>query len=184
MNADILAAKVFLPEDDAGRYASAALVGKLAALLPAGVIAPVLLPRATARLQRGDDARALVGAALLVTASFGALLSLVLLAVPQSLVEWGFGEQFGEARDLLAPSAAAMTLCGLINVNLTFAFARRDHWFIGLLGLAVVAEAGLYVVLHDSGYQILAATAAAGLLVIVPHELRSPAATWRLLKRG
>jgi O-antigen/teichoic acid export membrane protein len=184
MNADILAAKVFLPEDDAGRYASASLVGKLAALLPAGVIAPVLLPRATARLQRGNDAQALVGAALLVTACFGALLALALLAVPQSLVEWGFGEQFGEARDLLAPSAAVMTLCGLINVHLTFAFALRDHWLIALLGVGVLAEVGLFAVLHDSGYQILAATGAAALLVIVPHELRSPAATWRLVRRG
>jgi O-antigen/teichoic acid export membrane protein len=142
----------------------------------------VLLPRATARLHRGDDARALVGAALLVTASFGALLTIALLAVPQSFVEWAFGEQFGEARDLLAPCAAVMTLCGLINVNLTFAFALRDQWLIALLGVAVVAEAGLYSVLHGSGYQILAATAIAALLVLLPHELRSPASTWRLFK--
>jgi O-antigen/teichoic acid export membrane protein len=183
MNADILAAKIFLPEDDAGTYASASLVGKLAALLPAGVIAPVLLPRATARLRRGVDPRALVGGALLVTASFGALLTVVLLAIPQSVVEWAFGEQFGDARDLLAPCAAVMTLCGLINVNLTFAFALRDQWLIVVLGFAVLVQAALYAVLHGSGYQILAATAIAALVVIVLHELRSPAAMWRLLQR-
>jgi O-antigen/teichoic acid export membrane protein len=182
MNADVLAAKAFLPEDDAGRYASASLVGKLAALLPVGVIAPVLLPRATARLHRGENAHALVARSLLATASFGALLTLVLIAVPQSLVEWGFGEQFGDARDLLAPCAAVMTLCGLLNVNLTFAFALRDHWLIALLGLAVLVEAALFGVLHGSGYQILAATAIAALTVIVPHELRSPASMWRLSK--
>jgi O-antigen/teichoic acid export membrane protein len=182
MNADILAAKVFLSEHEAGNFASASLVGKLAALLPAGVLAPVLLPRATARLHRGADARALVGAALLVTAAFGALLTLMLLAVPQSLVEWAFGEQFGSARDLLAPCAAVMTLCGLINVNLTFAFALRDHWLIVLLGFAVLVQAALYTVLHGSAYEILAATAIAALVVIVPHELRSPTSTWRLFK--
>jgi O-antigen/teichoic acid export membrane protein len=182
MNADILAAKVFLPDDAAGSYASASLVGKLAALLPAGVLAPVLLPRATARLHRGADSRPLVAAALLVTASFGVLLTVMLLAVPESLVEWAFGEQFGDARDLLGPCAAVMTLFGLINVNLTFAFALRDQWLIVLLGFAVLVEAGLYTVLHGSAYQILAATAIAALVVIVPHELRSPASTWRLFK--
>jgi O-antigen/teichoic acid export membrane protein len=182
MNADVLAAKVFLGQDEAGQYASAALVGKLAALLPMGVIAPVLLPQATARLHRGDDARRLVSASLLVTAVFGVLLTLVLFAVPQSFVEWAFGEQFAEARDLLAPCAAVMTLCGLINVNLTFAFALRDRQLITLLGFAVVAQAFLFAVLHDSPYQILAATALAALLVIIPHEMRSPVASWRLLK--
>jgi O-antigen/teichoic acid export membrane protein len=184
MNADVLAAKVFLGEDEAGQYASAALVGKLAALLPMGVIAPVLLPQATARLHRGDDARRLVSASLLVTAAFGVLLTAVLFAVPQSFVEWAFGEQFADARDLLAPCAAAMTLYGLINVNLTFAFALRDRQLITVLGLAVPAQVVLFAFLHDSPYQILAATALAALLVIVPHEMRSPVSSWRLMRAG
>jgi O-antigen/teichoic acid export membrane protein len=184
MNADVVAAKVFLAEEEAGRYASAVLVGKLAALLPAGVIAPVLLPRATARLQRGEDPTPIVAAALLATLSFGVALTAVLLVVPESLVEWAFGEQFGDARDLLAPSAAVMTLYGLINIHLTHAFAQRDHWLIGLLGFALLVEASLYTVLNDSGYEILAATGTAALFVVAVHEVRSPVATWRLLKRG
>ena len=181
-NADVLAANAFLGESEAGTYSSASLVGKLAALLPAGVIAPVLLPRATARIARGDDATRIVSAALLATAAFGLVLTLVLLAVPESLVSWAFGEQFGEARDLLAPCAAVMTLCGLINVNLTFAVALRDHALIRLLGGAVVAQLVLFAFLHDGPYEILAATALASLLVIVLHELRSPVAIWRLLR--
>ena len=181
-NADVLAANAFLGESEAGTYAAASLVGKLAALLPAGVIAPVLLPRATARLERGEDATRIVSMSLLATAAFGFLLTVVLLAVPQSLVEWAFGEQFAGARDLLAPCAAVMTLCGLINVNLTFAFALRDRQLITLLGFGVLAQAGLFAALHGSAYQILAATALAALIVIVPHEARSPVAVWLLLR--
>jgi O-antigen/teichoic acid export membrane protein len=183
-NADILAANAFLGEEEAGTYASASLVGKLAALLPAGVIAPVLLPRATMRLERGQSAARVVSASLLATAAFGLILTAVLYAVPQSFVEWAFGEQFGDARDLLAPCAAAMTLCGLINVNLTFAVALHDLTLIRLLGVAVVAQLGLFAFLNDGPYEILAATALASLLVIVPHELRSPVAMWRLLRPG
>jgi O-antigen/teichoic acid export membrane protein len=182
MNADVLAANVFLGADEAGEYASAALVGKLAALLPMGVIAPVLLPQATARLQRGDDALRILSASLLVTAVFGIVLTGALFAVPQSFVEWAFGEQFAAARDLLGPCAAVMTLCGLINVHLTFAFALRDRQLTALLGIGVLVQAVLFAVLNDTPYQILTATALAALVVIVPHELRSPFAAWRVVR--
>jgi O-antigen/teichoic acid export membrane protein len=183
-NADVIVAKVFLDDHDAGTYASASLVGKVAALLPAAVIAPVLLPRATARLERGDDAAGIVSAALVATALFGLLLTGVLAVVPTSLVETVFGEQFADARDLLAPCAAVMTLCGLINVNLTFSFALRDRELIRLMGVALVGQAGAFALLHDGPYEILLATALGALIVIVPHEIRSPVAVWRLLRPG
>jgi len=183
-NADVIVAKIFLDEHEAGTYASASLVGKVAALLPAAVIAPVLLPRATSRIERGDDAAGIVSAALVATAAFGLLLTSALAIVPTSLVEEVFGEQFADARDLLAPCAAVMTLCGLINVNLTFAFALRDRGLTRLMGIAIICQAGAFAFLHDGPYQILAATAFAALVVIVPHELRSPVAVWRLLRPG
>lgn len=183
-NADVVAAKAFLNETEAGTYASASLVGKVAALLPAGVIAPVLLPRATARIEANQDANAIVLAALLSTAAFGVLYTAMLAAVPTSLVTWTFGESFADARDLLAPCAAVMTLCGVISINLTFAFALRDVQLIRLLGAGVVVQLALFAVLHDSPYEILAATAIGALVVIIPHELRSPVAVWRLLRPG
>ena len=183
-NADVVAAKVFLNETEAGTYASASLVGKVAALLPAAVITPVLLPRATARIERNQDARAIVSAALVTTAIFGLLLTASLASVPTSVVTSTFGDSFAGARDLLAPCAAVMTLCGLINVNLTFAFALRDAQLIRLLGLGVLVQLAAFSVLHDTPYEILAATAIGALAVIVPHEVRSPVAVWRLLRPG
>ena len=115
MNADVIAAKIFLSDTEAGTFAAASLIGKLAALVPAGAIAPVLLPRATHRIERGKDAARLVTAALIAATAFGVALTLVLLVVPTSLVEWAFGPQFAESRDLLAPCAAVMTLCGIIT---------------------------------------------------------------------
>ena len=183
-NADVVAAKAFLNETEAGTYASASLVGKVAALLPAAVIAPVLLPRATARIEANQDPKAIVSAALVTTAAFGVLLTASLASVPTSVVTSVFGEQFADARDLLAPCAAVMTLCGLINVNLTFAFALRDAQLIRLLGVGVLIQLAAFAVLHDTPYEILAATAIGALVVIVPHELRSPVAVWRLLRPG
>jgi hypothetical protein len=120
----------------------------------------------------------------LTTGVFGLLLTALVAAVPTSLVTWAFGEQFADARDLLAPCAAVMTLCGLINVNLTFAFALRDVQLIRLLAVGMLVQLAAFGVLHDSPYQILAATAIGALVVIIPHELRSPVAVWRLLRPG
>jgi hypothetical protein len=115
---------------------------------------------------------------------FGVLLTAALAAVPTSLVTSTFGDSFADARDLLAPCAAVMTLCGLINVNLTFAFALRDTQLIRLLGLGAVIQLAAFAVLNNSPYEILAATAIGALAVIVPHELRSPVAVWRLMRPG
>lgn len=181
-NADVLAANAFLGEAQAGTYSSASLVGKLAALLPAGVLTPVLLPRATARIERGEDASRIVTLALFATAAFGVLLTVILLAVPESLVTWAFGDQFAGAAELLGPCAAVMTLYGLINVNLTFAVALRDSTLIRLLGIALIGQFAFFALLHGGPYQLLAATGLAALIVIVPHEIRSPVAVWRLLR--
>ena len=183
-NADVVVAKAFLSDTEAGTFASASLVGKVAALLPAAVIAPVLLPRATSRIEANQDPTAIVSAALLTTGAFGVLLTACVASLPTSFVTWMFGESFADAADLLAPCAAVMTLCGLINVNMTFAFALRDTQLIRLLGVGMVVQAAAFVVLHDSPYEILAATAIGALVVIVPHELRSPVAVWRLLRPG
>ena len=77
-----------------------------------------------------------------------------------------------------------MTLCGLINVNLTFAFALRDRGLLHLLGVALLVQAIAFALLHDDPYQILAATAVAALVVVLLHEAWSPFAVWRLLRPG
>jgi O-antigen/teichoic acid export membrane protein len=179
-NVDLLVAKAFLSPEEAGTYASAALVGKLAAFVPAAAISPVLLPSVTARLQRGEDVRDPLRKSLIVAVGFGLTLTGVLLIVPESFVRWSFGPDFANATGLLAPSAAAMTIYGAINVHLAFALAVVDRPFVWLLGAAVGVELALFAVLHGSGYQLIAAMALAGLPVLVIHEVRSPAAGWRL----
>jgi O-antigen/teichoic acid export membrane protein len=179
-NVDLLVAKAFLSEDDAGTYASAALVGKLAAFVPAAAISPVLLPSVTARLQRGEDARDPLRKSLVVAVVFGLALTGVLMVVPESFVAWLFGAGFADATPLLAPSAAAMTIYGILNVHLAFALATGDRPFVRLLGAGVAAQFALFAVLHGSGYQIISAMALAGLPVLVIHEIRSPVAGWRL----
>jgi O-antigen/teichoic acid export membrane protein len=179
-NVDLLVAKAFLAEDAAGTYASAALVGKIAAFVPAAAISPVLLPNATARLQRGEDATDPLRKSLAVAVGFGLVLTGMLALIPESFVAWSFGPAFADATPLLAPSAAAMTIYGALSIHLAFALAAGDRAFVKILGAGVIAQLSLFAVLHASGYQIIAAMALAGLPILVVHEIRSPVAAWRL----
>jgi hypothetical protein len=111
---------------------------------------------------------------------FGAAYSFLLLFVPTSLVELAFGPTFGDARDLLAPCAAVMTLCGVVNIELILSFATRDYTFVRLTALGVIVQAVLLTFLHGSGFGILTATGAGAMFAIVAHEVRSPLALRRL----
>jgi O-antigen/teichoic acid export membrane protein len=180
-NLDILVAKAALPSHAAGTYAVASLVGKVTVYVPIA-ISLVLLPRAVSLRERGEDSFRPVSLSVATVVGFGALYSLILLAVPQSLVELAFGPTFGDARDLLAPCALAMTLCGIVNIKLVIAFAAREHGFVGVALLGVLVQVLLMAILHDSAYEILFSTGAGAALAIALHELLSPYALWRMAR--
>jgi O-antigen/teichoic acid export membrane protein len=179
MNLDILVAKAVLPSHAAGTYAAASLVGKVTIYVPLA-ISIVLLPRAVALRERGEDAFRPVFLSVATVIGFGAVYSLILLAIPRSLVELTFGPTFGNARELLAPCALAMTLCGVVNIKLALSFAAREHGFVGLTLIGVALQVAMLAVFHSSPYEILAASAAGAALAIALHELRSPYALRRL----
>jgi O-antigen/teichoic acid export membrane protein len=181
-NLDLIVAKIFLSAQAAGTYSSAALIGKLAAQVPAATVGTILLPKAIAHLRRKESIGPLVSRALIVTVVFGAVLTSLLALVPQSLVTESFGSGFAGARDLLAPCAAAMTLCGVLNVHLMLAVAVNDRAFIRTLCVAALGQIALFALLHGSAREIIAATAIAPGLALLLHELRSPHAARHLLR--
>jgi O-antigen/teichoic acid export membrane protein len=181
-NLDVLVAKAGLSSHAAGVYASAALVGKLALLIPSAAVGAILLPRATARVSRGQDATPIVLRSMAVTVGFGLGLTLALALLPRSAVVFSFGPDFAGARDLLAPSAAAMTLYGALSVHLSMALATHDRSLVSMLVAAVPFELALFILLHASGYEIIVAMAIAAAIPLAIHEARSPHSTWRMAR--
>jgi O-antigen/teichoic acid export membrane protein len=180
-NLDILVAKAALPSHAAGTYAVASLVGKVTVYVPIA-ISLVLLPRAVSLRERGEDSFRPVFLSVATVVGFGVIYSLLLLVVPRSLVELAFGSSFGDARQLLAPCALAMTLCGVVNIKLVIAFAARAHRFVAITLLGVAVQVLLMWRFHASAYQILLATGAGATLAITLDELSSPFALWRLAR--
>lgn len=180
-NLDLLVAKAALPAAQAGEYAGALLLGKIALFAPAA-LAMVLLPRAAALLERGDDAAKPVLLTLLVTLVSGLGIT-GLLALPLDPVTLTFGDQFEGAAPLLAPLALVMTGAALLNVHLTFAMASRSRAFPVLLVVAALSHAALLAVLHDSGRQIVLAGALAIGVTLLGFEVGSRHGAIRTLAR-
>jgi O-antigen/teichoic acid export membrane protein len=183
-NIDVVVAKAALSAQDAGNYASAALVGKAVLLAAAGITA-VLLPRVTAYFvsDRGAITRA-VRRSLLAVAVLGVAFAGVLALLPESFVLWLFGPSFGDAQDLLAPFALAMTVAAVAQVLLTIALAAGDRRYPALLAVVAVLDVTALSVFHASGLMILAVTAVWCAVAVAAYEAVAGLPLRRLLRRA
>lgn len=181
-NADVLLAAYFLPNDVAGVYAAAALVGKAVLFLP-GAIVMVLLPKAATRAAAGVTSRRILLASAGVTVGLTLALTGVLALVPQSLLVWAFGRDFRQATALLAWFGLAMTGAALMNVYLSVYLAERNAWFPLLVLAAAVAQITAVSLWHPNPRSIVLVTLACASSVLLIHELAFPYALARVWRR-
>lgn len=181
-NVDLLVAQAMLPVDDRGLYASAVLLGKVALFAPAA-LAMVLLPRASAALERGESADAAVLKTHALTAAAGLCVALGLWAMPTWVISVTFGPPYAAAKPLLPLLALVMTGAAVLWVHLTFSIARKSmRMVVGMVGIAVTHWI-LLAVLHGSAYQVILASGIAVGSALLVVELGSRSGLVRLLVR-
>ncbi len=181
-NVDLLVAQAFLAESDRAHYAGAVLLGKIALFGPSA-LALVLLPRATAALERGARTERAVLLTMALTAACGLCVTLALWIMPTWVLTGMFGPAYGAAKPLLAPLALVMTAAAVLWVHLTFATAKRTRLMTVGLVAAAVTHWILLAVLHGSPAQIITASAIAigGSLVVI--EIVSNSSVLRMATR-
>jgi len=125
--------------DAAGSYAVAAVAAKAIIWVAVG-LGMYLLPEAARRAREGEDARPILlrTLALIVAAGVPMVLTYALAAEP--LLRTVFGEDATEAAGALPWLGLAMALlaCAYLSVQYLLALGRAS--FIGVLGVAAVAE--------------------------------------------
>jgi O-antigen/teichoic acid export membrane protein len=182
-NIDVVVAKATLSAQEAGNYASAALVGKAVLFAAAGITA-VLLPRMTTYLvsDRGAITSA-VRRSLFTVVLLGVVLAAVLAPLPESFVLWLFGPSFGDARELLAPFALVMTVAAVAQVLLTIALAAGDRRYPALLAAIAVADVMVLSVFSTSAVTILVVTALWCGVAVAAYDAVARLPLRRLLRR-
>jgi O-antigen/teichoic acid export membrane protein len=178
-NVDVLLAAYFLPNDVAGVYAAAALVGKAVLFLPAAIVT-VLLPKAATRAAAGMTSSRILLASAAVTTVVTLVATGVLAMVPESLLVWAFGGDFRDATDLLAWFGLAMSAAALVNIYLSVYFAERDVRFPLLVLGAAIAQIVAVSLWHPNSQSIVLVTLMCAGSVLVLHECFFPHALARV----
>jgi O-antigen/teichoic acid export membrane protein len=180
-NADVLLAAYFLPDDTAGVYAAAALVGKVVLFLPAAIVT-VLLPKAAVRSAAGFSPSKILLASAGVTLAATLMATALLAAVPEDLLVWAFGGDFRESTALLGWFGLAMTAAALVNVYLAVYFAERDARFPLLVVGAAIAQIVVVSLWHPGPRSIVLVTLMCAGTVLLIHELAFKYSLARVLR--
>jgi O-antigen/teichoic acid export membrane protein len=167
-NQDVILAKHYLSDHDAGIYGGLNKIGTILYFLTLSV-SQVLFPRVVEAVAKEEHpGRILLSSAGILTA-LGAGALLVFAVVPGLVVGVLFGPSFRDAIPLVFPVGLIGLALSLDNLLVQFFMAVHDRVFIPILALGVVAEAGLIVLFHAQVGQVVLDVLAAlvGLLVLL-----------------
>ena len=149
---DLVLARHFLNETDAGSYAAAGLLCRALLFLPAAVCW-VALPRFSESRGRGEAARRWLRGAIGMTAALSTVAFLLMVALRGLLVDIAFGSEFRPAAELIPLLGLAMGLLSIVNLLVFFHVAAETRTWLFLLA-GCVAEIVLVSFFHDSPEQI------------------------------
>ena len=167
-NQDVILAKHYLSDHDAGIYGGLNKIGTILYFLTLSV-SQVLFPRVVEAVAKEQNpGRILLSSAGILTA-LGACALLVFAVAPGLVVGVLFGPSFRDAVPLVFPVGLIGLALSLDNLLVQFFMAVHDRVFIPILALGVVAEAGLIVLFHAHVGQVVLDVLAAlvGLLVLL-----------------
>jgi O-antigen/teichoic acid export membrane protein len=167
-NQDVILAKHYLSDHDAGIYGGLNKIGTIVYFLTLSV-SQVLFPRVVEAVAKDQHpGRILLSSAGILTA-LGAGALLVFAAVPGLVVGVLFGPSFRDAVPLVFPVGVIGLALSLDNLLVQFFMAVHDRMFMPILALGVVAEGALIVLFHARVGQVVldVLVALLGLLVLL-----------------
>jgi O-antigen/teichoic acid export membrane protein len=169
-NVDVIAGKLALDPDDAGRFAAAATLAKAVFLIPQAV-SFVLLPRIAARSAADRDTGMILGLAVALTLVAGGLASLAIWALAEPILRVTYGGEFAGSADILGAYAAASTLIGALIVVINHHIGRGRNAFVWAIAAIALLQVVLLAAFHDSAEAIVAVDAVVGAAGLVVHEI-------------
>jgi O-antigen/teichoic acid export membrane protein len=174
---DLVLARHFLDDTDAGLYAAAGLLCRALLFLPAAVCW-VALPRFSESGGRGEAARRWLHGAIGITAVLSTTALVFMILFRTWIVEIAFGSSFRSAADLVPALGVAMVLLSIVNLLVYFHVAAESRTWVFLL-VGEVAEVGLVTVFHTSAEQIaLIVVGVAASVVVLQYYAASAVFRW------
>src|SRR5438094_819073 len=167
-NQDVILAKHYLSDHDAGIYGGLNKIGTILFFLTLSV-SQVLFPRVVEAVAREQHPGRILLSSAGILSALGAGALLVFAVVPGLVVGVLFGPSFSDATPLVFAVGVIGLALALDNLLIQFFMAVHDRVFVPILALGVVVEALLIVLFHARGGQVVLDVLAAlvGLLVLL-----------------
>ena len=165
---DVLVANLAFSSNTSGAYGVASVCARVLLLLPIGVVT-VLFPRVATLRDPERERRHLLGG-LAVVGGLGALLTALLWALADPIVNDIFGEKYSAAVPWLGPLSLAMALYALATVYLYHFLSLGRARFALVLVAIQVAQLVAFAFLHGSPRELIGIQIATAAVTVVGAE--------------
>ena len=165
-NMDLILVKHYFPPEQAGVYASVAVLGRTVFYFP-GVIVMAMFPIVSESYALSKNPSHLLKKALGVTILLAGLGLIVLLIVPDLMLSFLFGKTFSQGASLLRMFSIAMFFVALTNILANFHLAIERRWFLVVLLLGCTIEIVLISLFHQTLVTVLIILTAVNFLILV-----------------
>ena len=152
-NIDVMLARHFCSPDEAGMYATAAIIGRIGFYLPS-VLIFVLFPEAARVMESGGDWRRPFLTSMLLTLLLAGGFALICGFFPEFVIGILYGSDYIPAAGLLRIISISMSFLAVANVVFTNCLAREEYGFITIQFLGVALLAAAVHFFHESPMEI------------------------------
>ena len=147
-NIDIILVRHYCPPDQAGYYATATILGRIAFFLPSSLLM-VLFPSVAKVTASGTQDHQYLWVSLGLTTILSGIVFLVFFLAGQSIIQLVYGNQYFSAAPMLTIVTAAMGLLAVSHVIFSYNMARSEFDFLWPLFLGVILMLSLVFLYHD-----------------------------------
>jgi len=145
---DLIFAKKFLSEYDAGFYTALSTLGKVAFFAPLS-IATAFFPYASKETSQRKRFKLLISAFLLVLITVLGVVALYLL-FPQQIFDFLFAGKYGQVGSLLAIMGVAIGLVGIAQLLINYLLSQSGWLFAWAMLFSGIFQVTAYLLYHDN----------------------------------
>ena len=162
----VLVNRYFPVQEEAGIYASAAVLGKAVMYIP-GAIVLALFPMVSEQYALNRGSRHLLIKSLIMTTAISGSGAVFFYLFPVSIIGVVYGNQYTAAASILKYYGLAMLPMALLMVLMNYLIARQKNLFSYIMIVGALLEIFAVILFHDSPMQIVFIMLTAGTLLLV-----------------
>ena len=153
-NSDVLLVKHYFDAEQAGLYASLALIGRVV-YFATWTLVTLLFPKVIEKEQKGEKHQHLFYGSLLIVAGIGALITALCFAADTWIIQILFGAEYLSIAPLLWKYAVATSLFACANVFAYYYMSLNSYWPVLISILGGLLQVCLISVFHADMLQVI-----------------------------